>query len=124
VKRVIILASLTTAFLGCGNSEPALSGGKPVAYWVDALRAPDPRVRKEAVFKLGNAGPIEPGVYPSVVAALADADALVRMEAVKSLVKFGPAAQEALPVLLEVRQQDPDARVRQTAARALDVLRN
>jgi HEAT repeat protein len=124
MKRLVFLASLTTALLGCGKSEPALSGGKPVSYWVDALRAPDPRVRKEAAFKLGNAGPIEPTVYPAVVAALGDADAQVRVEVVKSLVKFGPAAKEAVPTLTELQQKDPDARVRTLAGRAIDLLRS
>ena len=35
----MFLAGLAVALLGCGKTEPALSGGKPVSYWVDALRA-------------------------------------------------------------------------------------
>jgi HEAT repeat protein len=124
VKRFVLLAGLTpTALIGCGKTEPTLAGGKPVAYWVDALKAPDPRARKEAAFKLGNAGPVEPTVFPAVLAALKDADPQVRAEAVKALVKFGPAARDALPALEEMQQRDKDARVRQHAARALECLR-
>jgi HEAT repeat protein len=124
VKRLVLLAGLaTTALIGCGKTEPTLAGGKPIAHWVDALKAPDPRVRKEAAFKLGNAGPIEPTVFPAVVGALKDADARVRTEAVKSLVKFGPPAREAVPQLEDLKDRDNDARVRQAAARALEVLR-
>jgi HEAT repeat protein len=124
VKKLVLLAGLTTtALFGCGKAEPTLAGGKPIAYWVDALKASDPRVRKEAAFKLGNAGPIEPIVFPAVLAALKDADPQVRGEAIRAVVKFGPTAREAVSSLEEMRRQDNDARVRQAAARAVEALR-
>jgi HEAT repeat protein len=123
VKRFIFLAGLAGALLGCGKAEPVLSGGKPVGYWVEALQSPEPRLRKEAAFKLGNAGLVEPTVFPAVVATLKDTDPQVRAEAVKALVKYGRAAREALPVLEEMRQRDTDPSVRTVAARALDALR-
>jgi HEAT repeat protein len=123
VKRFVLLAGLTTtALIGCGNTEPTLAGGRPIAYWVEALKAPDPRVRKEAAFKLGNAGPVEPSVFPALSAALKDSDARVRCEAVLAVLKFGSIAKEAIPVLAELKQKDADAQVRRYAARAIEKL--
>jgi HEAT repeat protein len=124
MNRIVLLAGLVLILAGCGKSEPTLSGGKPIVFWVDALHAPDPRLRKEAAFKLGNAGPLEPAVYPAVVAALKDPDAQVRVEAVKALVKFGTTARDAVPALEEMQRRDNDARARQAAARALEALRD
>ena len=59
---------------------------------------------------------------PKLLAALKDADPQVRGEAIKALVKFGPAAREAVATLEEMRRQDNDARVRQAAARAVEAL--
>jgi HEAT repeat protein len=123
MKKYFLIPIWAGLLIGCGSSQPTLSGGKPIAYWVDALKAPDPRVRKEAAFKLGNAGPIEPTVFPAVHAALKDADPQVRGEAIRALAKFGPTAREAVATLEEMRRQDNDARVRQAAARAVEALR-
>ncbi len=108
---------------GCGQSPPTLAGGKPVTYWVEALRDSDARLRKTAAFKLGNVGPSDSAVLPALLGALRDADPTVRREAILSLVKFGSAAQEAVPLLEDLRQRDPDAPVRDAAARALERLR-
>ncbi len=107
---------------GCGHTQPALAGGKPVRYWVKALKDPDPKVRKTAVSKLGNVGSTDPTAFPAVCEALKDGDAKVRREAVLALVKFGAAAMEALPTLTQL-QHDPDEQVSDYAGKALQKLR-
>jgi HEAT repeat protein len=107
---------------GCGRSEPPLSGGKPVTYWVSALQDPDAKLRQKAVVKLGNVGPKDAAVLPALIDALKDADAAVRREAVLSLMKYGPDAKEAVPVLADMKLRDRDEEVRVFAGKALEKL--
>jgi HEAT repeat protein len=107
---------------GCGKPKTTLAGGKPVSHWLEAAHDPDTRVRKTAVFKLGNIGPGEADVLPAVTAALKDTDAAVRRQAILALVKFGAAAKDAAPILTEMHRHDRDAQVRSHAAKALESL--
>ena len=109
---------------GCGKDRPLLAGGKPVRYWVEALRNSDAKLRKQAAFKLGNVGPSDPSALPALVGALKDGDAGVRREAILALLKCGPEAREAVPQLTELKQHDADGRVRTCAARALKALQD
>jgi HEAT repeat protein len=120
--RLLLVVGVPLIVLsGCSKAEPTLSGGKPVSHWVEALRtSTDAKVRKEAAFKLGNVGPADPTACPALVGALKDRDAAVRSEVVLALVKFGSAAHEAVPVLTNLRDHDPDPKVRSYAARALE----
>src|SRR5947209_3679623 len=111
---------LSMAVAGCGAARPTLAGGKPVSHWTEALRDPDPRVRKEAAAKLGNVGPADPSALAALTGALKDADAAVRREVILALVKCGPAAREAVPALEELRRHDRDPQVRAYAGRALE----
>ena len=117
--RIVVLGLLIMLLSGCGKPKTILAGGKPVSHWLEAVRDPDPRVRKTAIFKLGNVGPSDADVLPAVTTALKDPDAAVRREAILALVKFGPAAKEAAPILIDMRQHDRDALVRSHAANAL-----
>jgi|SRR5262249_29666632 len=119
MKRVLPGVVLAVLLCGCGQQQPTLAGGKPVAYWVEAVKGPDARLRKTAVFKLGNVGPADPAVYPTVVAALQDRDPAVRCAAVVAVLKFGDQAQEAEPTLAEMAKRDHDAKVREYATKAL-----
>jgi HEAT repeat protein len=124
-RRMLELALfLAVCCAGCGKSPPTLAGGKPVRYWIEALQNPDARVRKQAAFKLGNAGPVDADALPALLGALKDREAAVRSEAILALVKFGPAAGEAVPVLTELRLRDPNAQVRRYAAKAIEKLAN
>jgi HEAT repeat protein len=120
MKILFVIAVLCGLLVGCGQTRPTLSGGKPVEHWVQALNDPDARVRKDAASKLGNAGPVNSDVLPALVAALKDPDAKVRCEVIFALVKFGPDAKEAVPILTELRKSDSDARVRTYAGEALE----
>jgi HEAT repeat protein len=109
---------------GCGESTPPLAGGKPVSHWIEALRDPDPKVRKTAVTKLGNVGPADPAAVPALIGALKDPDATVRTEAVLAVVKSDAALNAAIAALSEMQQKDRDARVRAIAGKALDKLKD
>ncbi len=122
MKRLLLLTVSVTLVCGCGGKQPTLAGGKPVSYWVEAVKAPDAKLRKTAVSKLGNVGPADPAAFPAVVAALADRDPAVRCEAILAVLKFGDQAREIEPTLADMQQRDGDAKVRAYAAKALKKL--
>jgi HEAT repeat protein len=121
MRRMVAVAALAMLGTGCTQAPP-LSGGKPVDHWVQAMQSPDAQVRKTAVVKLGNTGAAEPEVWAAISGALGDADAGVRREAILALMKCGPRAADALPVLVELAQRDSDAQVREYAGKALKKL--
>jgi HEAT repeat protein len=104
---------------GCGKIQPPLAGGKPVGHWVQALSDPDAKMRKEAVFKLGNVGSSDASVIPALIGALKDSDSRVRCEAILALLKSGRDAQQAIDPLGEMQLHDRDAKVREFAAKGL-----
>jgi HEAT repeat protein len=117
--RPILFAAILVCLCGCAGT-PTPDTGKRVQHWVEALRGPDARQRKEAAFKLGNLGRTDPDtIVPALIGALKDADAGVRCEAILALTKCGPAARDAGPTLAELRRRDPEARVRDYAAKAI-----
>ncbi len=124
--RLFSFAALLLVFLiGCGKHPPTMAGGKPVSHWVEELQtSPDTKVRKEAAFKLGNVGPSDPTAFPALVGALKDRDASVRAEVIRSVVKFESGAAEAVPALTELREHDPDPKVRTNAKKALEKLQH
>jgi HEAT repeat protein len=107
----VVLAS------GC-NREPVQAHGKPVTYWLEELKKPDPRARKKGVTALGHVGTADPAVIPALIEAVKDRDATVRSEAILALLTIGPDAQDAVGVLTEARN-DKDANVRALAEKAL-----
>jgi HEAT repeat protein len=109
---------------GCGRAAPTLAGGKPVHFWVEALQSPDAATRRHAVSKLGNVGRADAEAFPALLAALKDRDAGVRREAILAVMKCGPDAKEAEPVLAELQQKDRDSQVRSYAGRALASIRD
>src|SRR5947209_7288450 len=123
MRRAVLTAAAVVIGGGCGPAAPTLAGGKPVSYWVNALRDPDPKARKKAVDELGNVGTADPAAFPAVLAALKDdPDPSVRRDAIQAVVKFGPKAQEAVPTLEDRKDNDPDPETRDYAARALAAL--
>lgn len=121
--RLVMLFALAILLSGCAGKEaPTLSGGKPVSYWVEACRNPDPKMRKKAVFKLGNVGASDAAVLPTLIGTLKDADAGVRCDAILALLKCGADAKDAIPALTDVQRQDRNTTVRAYAAKALEIL--
>jgi HEAT repeat protein len=116
-----VVAALSIALMilsGCGKPPPELARRK----WTEALRDPDPKLRKRAAFKLGNIGLADRDVVPALIGALKDADSTVRCEAILSLMKIGPDAEEAIPELANIQEHDSDEAARTCAARALEKL--
>src|SRR5205807_3217221 len=107
----LVCFALALAACGCGRATPTLAGGKPVHDWVEALQSPDVRTRKQAVSKLGNVGRADPEAFPALLGALKDRDPGVRREAILAVMKTGPDAWEAVPLLTEMREKDRDALV-------------
>ena len=120
--RIFTLVLLALAMSGCSKAGPTLAGGKPIDHWVAALQDPDAKLRKTAAQKIGNLGPAHPAAFPALHDALKDRDPGVRCEVILALVKFGPEAKEDLPTLAQLRKQDPNAKVRDYAARSLEKL--
>jgi HEAT repeat protein len=118
--RMLALLVLALAASGCGKPGPTLAGGKPIEDWVKALQDPDTKTRKIAAMKLGNVGPAHPAAFPALLDALKDRDAGVRCDVILALVKFGPDAKDAVPALHQIRKNDPNAKVRDYAAKALE----
>ena len=118
--RMLVLIVLALAATGCGKPRPTLAGGKPIEDWVKALQHPDAKMRKIAAMKLGNVGSTDPAALPALLGALKDRDAGVRCDVILALVKFGPDAKDAVPAIDHVRKNDPNAKVRDYAAKALE----
>ncbi len=122
-SRLIRLALLLVAVGGCRKSQPTLTGGQELGYWINATRDVDPRMRKEAVFKLGNAGPIDPSVLSTLTAKLQDPSPPVRCETILAIVKCCPLAGDPVVGELEkLAKFDADAKVRDYAWRAKEKL--
>ncbi len=119
-----LFAFLAVAGCGCGSATPTLAGGKPVHFWVEALQSADASTRKHAVSKLGNVGRADPEALPGILGALKDRDAGVRREAIFALMKFGPDAKEAVPMLTEMKEKDRDPQLRVYATKALASLQD
>ncbi len=120
-SRLAVSCLLLVCCTACSKAPPppTLSGGKPIEFRLDSIHSPDPHVRKEAVFKLGNVGPADPGVVPALIAALDDVDSTVRTEAIIALAKTGDGAKTAQAKLADLKSRDPDPRVRDAATKAL-----
>jgi HEAT repeat protein len=116
--RQLVYLVLLLAVAGCGKPEPPMAGSK----WAEALRDPDAKQRKQAAFTLGNIGPSDPAALPALIGALKDTDPGVRCEALLALVKYGPQAREAVPLVTELQLQDGDPKVREYAAKAVEML--
>ena len=94
------LAIVVCLLVGCGKTYPPTSGGRTASYWVEILQQPDTDVelRRRAADKLGSLILKDNAVMPALLGALKDADAEVRLAAIRSLTVYsGPRANEVLP---------------------------
>ncbi|HKI18141.1 MAG TPA: HEAT repeat domain-containing protein, partial [Isosphaeraceae bacterium] len=109
------------AGLGSCVDVSAQVGGKPVQYWIDALRGSDPPSRQAAARALGILGPDAKPAVPALARAASDADSSVRSSAIRALGAIGPEAKEAVPALVRAAS-DADKSVRLSAIRALGAI--
>jgi HEAT repeat protein len=116
---MLVIALFATA--GCSRDErvPILAGGREVKSWLADLRDPRPRVRRQAVLKLGNVGDTDPAAVDALTEALGDRDPLVRRESVLAVAKLTKPAKAILSPLRVMSQSDRDSTVREYARRAL-----
>jgi HEAT repeat protein len=95
---------------------------KPVDYWVEKLKDPDPSVRVQASATLASQDPDRlERVLPALVEAMRDSEPQVRANIALALgIKKDPRPLEPLTTAL----RDRDMRVRQNAVKSLGVLGN
>lgn len=107
--------------VGCGERRQPLAAGKPLDYWFNAAEQKNPKLRAQAIAKLGNIGPSE-RVCSVLLAAARDQDPHVRCQAILAFVKLPDLAIKSLPIIRELNAHDNDARVRKYAASAIEKL--
>jgi HEAT repeat protein len=117
--KVWPILCLVLLLYGCQRHSPKTVSGKPINYWLDALKNRNSRVRQKAVEALGNVGKADPAAIPALIGALEDPDPTIRGKAALALLKSGRDAKEAIPALNQLLQ-DKDAKVRLYAAKALE----
>jgi HEAT repeat protein len=106
---VLLLVSLVSA--GGQSSEPTASG-KPVSYWIEALKSSDMGERIDATTNLAGMGP---KAVPYLVRALEQDRSDGRLRLLSTLGMVGQPAQSALPAIALLLRDD-SAAIRVTAA--------
>jgi HEAT repeat protein len=92
--------------LGC-TPQPTLEG-RPLGYWVKALKARDPMDRARAAGAVSQLG-IPQSALPDLIAIAKDDEYLAALEGVNALGSMGARAREAIPALLEIRKTHIEA---------------
>jgi len=120
--KAVLLLGLLSVSSGCGENPPLIARGKPVSHWLNEIKSPSAKARKQAAFSLGLVGARDASSIPALTDALKDSDAEVRRSAVLALLNIGTPARDALPALERARN-DSDAQVRTYAAKAIPKIR-
>jgi HEAT repeat protein len=98
-------------------------GKAAVPHLTLALQENDPNVRQAAASFLGSMGPEAAPAVPGLALALQDKEASVRVEAAIALRRIGPRAAAAVPALIQ-SLEDPDPSVRSYASTSLSEIRS
>ena len=117
-RATILVAALLFGGSGCGTSPAPISRGKSVEHWLEASTDADPKVRVEAIKKLGNIGNKAPAALPTVFEALADPSPAVRKEAIYAIVRNRQASSKAIHRFEDMKENDEDSEIREIAAEA------
>ncbi len=122
-RRLVLAASLLIAAWAsgspCGEAQDRLHQGRALAEWTADLGNPDGLIRRRAAGAIVAFG--ADAVPPLGKTAVSDADAEVRLEAIKGLARLGPVAGPAVPMLVQATR-DRVAFVRRGAVAALGPL--
>src|SRR5262245_33190676 len=102
----LVLAGAPAA-LAAEKKEPVFRG-KPLSYWMKALKDKDRAARKDAIQAVAGIGPEAKAAVPALIGILKEKDLLLSSEAGSALRKLGAAA---LPELRKALK-DKDARTR------------
>jgi hypothetical protein len=123
LNRVVVAALGMSMLspLGCSHepSGPVLSGGREIKSWIADLRDRNPKVRRQAVLKLGNAGDSDPAVAEGLAEALDDSDAVVRRDAIRAVAKFKSMTSSISEKLEKMSREDKDTIARDLATKLL-----
>jgi HEAT repeat protein len=119
-RRAALLLIGVTLLVSCGRRTPTdfTVSGKPIQYWLDALKNGDEKTRLRAVDALGNVGSAHADAIPALTDALHDSTASVRSRTALALLKSGSNARSAVPAL-KIASDDPDPKVREHVQAAL-----
>lgn len=111
------------ALPGCGREErgPILSGGREVKSWIKDLHDPKPKVRRQAVLKLGNVGD-DPAAAEALAEALNDKEPLVRRDAILAIAKLKAPSVAIRERLEAMSRSDKDPGARELAGKAVTKL--
>jgi HEAT repeat protein len=93
---LLLASALLLVGAAPGGAQGARPEGRTLAEWQVVLAGEDPAARRQAAATLPAFGA---DAVPALTAALDDTDPEVRLEAVKSLGRLGPAAHAAVPAL-------------------------
>lgn len=122
----MLCGMVSLSLIGCGKSPELLSvTGKPIEFWLEALKTPSTEVKQrlKAVQALSNVGSAHPQAIPTLIEALEQTDSAVRGAAVLALLKIGPSAKDALPVLERISESDKETQIRGFAEKAIKAIR-
>jgi len=120
--RLFPRAILFSFFLlfGCLQEAPTPSVERTTALLASLLKDENPEVRRTAVESLGKIG--DSSAVHSVLPLLTDPVPLVRVAAARALGQSAAISNEAVLAALTRALEDPDERVKQTAAMAIGEL--
>jgi HEAT repeat protein len=120
-QMIVKTAGVLAVTSGCGGEPrgPVLAGGREVKSWLDALHDSKPRVRRQAVLKLGNVGDSDPSVAEALAQALRDSNPLVRREAVLAIGKLTKPNEATIAQLEAMSRSDRDPSARDFSKRAV-----
>lgn len=108
------------ALPGHSGEDPLREGLKAILpTLIEAIRDPDPRVRRATIDVLESMGPDATPAAAALGEALGDQDAFVRWAAVRSLSSLGGEATKAALPRLRNLATDPDTDVREAAESAV-----
>jgi hypothetical protein len=99
------------------KKEPVYRG-KPLSYWIKALKDKDRMTRKEAIQALGGIGPDAKAAVPALLGMVKEKDLFLSSDALASLRKIGTAALPALKKGLK----NKEASVRQAVLTVLGTM--
>ena len=120
VRRLFLIACFLIAAASVptarAEAQERLYEGRPLAEWTADLQQTDPMIRRRAAAGLAAFGP--DALAPLGQAAVSDADPEIRLEAIKSIGRLGPAGAPAAPVLVQA-SRDRIAFVRRGAVTAI-----
>jgi len=116
-RAAILLLTLGASLVVFGGCKPKETvpgkwfAGEPVEHWLEAMKAPDAKLRRRAAEVLGNVGPVDLRSITALADALSDPDRRVRDQAILGLSKLGPVAKASAPAIQKLLQHEQDPQV-------------